>query len=103
MTRVRCPQKRCGFWLNGWCDADEIELDLESLSCMTFDEMDLPEDKPGVEHSESDAGAMELEWIDEESIFEDDMDESLYSVDDGDPDVADEEDDMSEEENMWPL
>ena len=46
---------------------------------------------------------MDLDWVDDESIFEDDMDESLYGVDDGDPEFAEEDDDLSEEENMWPL
>ena len=103
MSRVRCSQKRCSFWLNGWCDADEIELDLATLSCMTFDEIELAEELPGTKHSEDEEEEMDFEWVDDESIFEDDMDESLYGVDDGDPEFADEEDDMSEEENMWPL
>ncbi len=103
MSRVRCPQKRCSFWVNGWCDADEIELDLKTLSCMTFDEMELPDDASGGGEA-NDNGEMELEWLDEESIFEEEMDESLYSLDDGDPDLEDEEkDDMLEEEDTWPL
>ena len=31
------------------------------------------------------------------------MDESLYGVDDGDPELEDEEDDLQEEEDSWPL
>ena len=103
MIRVRCPQKRCSFWLNGWCDADEIELDPLSLSCMTFDEMELAEESSAAGNAEDDEDEEDLEWIDEESIFEDDMDESRYSLDDGDPEFADEEDDLSEEEDLWPL
>ena len=103
MSRVRCPRKRCSFWVNGWCDADEIELDLKTLSCMTFDEMELPDDASGGGEA-NDNGEMELEWLDEESIFEEEMDESLYSLDDGDPELEDEEkDDMLEEEDTWPL
>jgi hypothetical protein len=102
MSRVRCPQKRCSFWVNGWCDADEIELDLKTLSCMTFDEMELP-DVPSGAGEAADKEEMELEWLDEESIFEDDMDESLYALDDGDPELEDEKDDLLEEEDSWPL
>lgn len=103
MIRVRCPQKRCSFWLNGWCDADEIELDPLSLSCMTFDEMEVAEEESAAGEAENDEDESELEWIDEESIFEDDLDERRYSLDDGDPEFADEEDDPSEEEDLWPL
>ena len=102
MSRVRCPQKRCSFWEKGWCDADEIELDLKTLSCMTFDEMELP-DVPSGAGEANDKEEMELEWLDEESIFEDDMDESLYALDDGDPELEDEKDDLLEEEDSWPL
>ena len=52
MSLVRCPQKHCSFWLNGWCDADEIELDPATLSCLTFDEIELAEELSGAEHSE---------------------------------------------------
>ena len=104
MSLVRCPQKHCSFWLNGWCDADEIELDPATLSCLTFDEIELAEELSGAEHSEGEKEEeMDLDWVDDESIFEDDMDESLYGVDDGDPEFADEDDDLSEEEKMWPL
>ncbi len=103
MIRVRCPQKRCSFWLNGWCDADEIELDPSSLSCMTFDEMELPEEAAVTGKAEDNEDESDLEWVDEESIFEDDLDESRYSIDDGDPEFDDEEDDLSEEEDLWPL
>ena len=102
MSRVRCPQKGCSFWLNGWCDADEIELDLKTLSCLTFDEMELPEVSSGAREA-TDKVELELEWLDEDSIFEDDLDESLYGVDDGDPEFEDEEDELHEEEDSWPL
>lgn len=95
MTRVRCPQNRCIFWLNGWCDSDEIELDPENLACLTFEEMDLPEE-PTVVVDE------ELDWVDDESIFEDDLDESLYGYDDEeDLDDLDEEDAVLEEDDDW--
>ena len=101
MTRVRCPQNSCSFWLNGWCDADEIELDPATLSCLTFDERELTEERSAAENSE--AGNDELEWLDDEPLFVDDLDERLYGVDDGDPEFADEEDDLAEEEeDLWP-
>ena len=55
------------------------------------------------EEAADDEDESDLEWIDEESIFEDDLDERRYSIDDGDPEFADEEDDLSEEEDLWPL
>lgn len=102
MSRVRCSQKRCSFWLNGWCDADEIELDPVTLSCITFDEIEIVDvsNSPGVTTGKED---LEYEWLDEESIFEDDLDESRYGVDDGDPEIEDESDDLEEEEDTWPL
>ena len=102
MSRVRCPQKRCSFWLNGWCDADEIELDPVTLSCITFDEIEIV-DVPTGTAAASEKEEDEYEWLDEESIFEEEMDESLYGVDDGDPELEDEEGDTEEEEDSWPL
>lgn len=85
MPRVRCPQDRCIFWMNGWCDIDEIELAPVTLACITFEEMD----------SEVGAGAGaaddDLEWDDDESLFEDDLDESLYGYDDDDEEDEDDE------------
>lgn len=100
MSRVRCPQKRCNFWWNGWCDADEIELDPVTLSCITFDEKETEDGPPS-------AGATayieedEFEWLDDDSIFEEEMDERLYGVDDGDPELDDEEGNLQEEEDSW--
>ena len=102
MTRLRCPQKRCSFWLNGWCDADEIELDVVTLSCITFDEIENSEALEGAAAA-TEKEEEEYEWLDDESIFEDDMDESLYGVDDGDPELDDEEGDPQEEEDSWTL
>ncbi|MCY3708072.1 MAG: hypothetical protein OXG26_04180 [Caldilineaceae bacterium] len=101
MSRVRCPQKRCSFWFNGWCDADEIELDPVNLSCITFDEIEIVDvlaDKGAAAGKDAD----EFEWLDDDSIFEEEMDESLYGVDDGDPELDDEEGDLQEEDS-WPL
>lgn len=103
MSRVRCPQKRCSYWLNGWCDADEIELDSVTLSCITFDEIETV-DVSAETSAASDKNHDEYEWLDDDSIFEEEMDESLYGVDDGDPELDDdEESDLQEEEDSWPL
>jgi len=99
MTKVRCPQEHCSFWLNGWCDANEIELDLATLTCITFDEIEIVDELLVVGNGEDDE--LDIEWEDDESIFEDDMDERLYGVDDGDPDLEDEEEDVPEEEELW--
>lgn len=99
MTKVRCPQEHCSFWLNGWCDANEIELDLATLSCITFDEIEIVDELLVVGNGED--AELDIEWEDDESIFEDDLDESLYGVDDGDPDLVDDEEDVPEEEDLW--
>lgn len=99
MTKVRCPQEHCSFWLNGWCDANEIELDLATLTCITFDEIEIVDELLVVGNGEDDE--LDIEWEDDESIFEDDMDERLYGVDDGDPDLDDDEEDVPEEEELW--
>lgn len=99
MTKVRCPQEHCSFWLNGWCDANEIELDLATLTCITFDEIEIVDELLVVGNGEDDE--VDIEWEDDESIFEDDMDERLYGVDDGDPDLEDDEEDVPEEEELW--
>lgn len=92
MTRVRCPQNRCIFWMNGWCDIDEIELSPVTLACITFEEMD-------AEVAPVDPEADDLEWDDDESLFEEDLDESLYGYDDGE----DEEDDdlLDDDDDEW--
>ena len=96
MTRVRCPQSRCIYWLNGWCDSDEIELDPDHLACLTFEEIELLEE-PGPEIDD------DLDWVDDESIFEDDLDERLYGYDDEDDDLDDfdEADAVLEEDDDW--
>ncbi|MCG3769735.1 MAG: hypothetical protein JW384_00865 [Nitrosomonadaceae bacterium] len=84
MTRVRCPQDRCIFWMNGWCDIDEIELAPVTLVCLTFEEMD-------AEIVAIASASDDLEWDDDESLFEDDLDESLYGYDDGEDEDEDDE------------
>ncbi len=39
MPRVKCPATTCVYWEDGYCTAEEIELDPEELSCMTFEEL----------------------------------------------------------------
>lgn len=82
MTRVRCPQERCIYWMNGWCDIDEIELSPITLACITFEEIDT--------EVEPVSDADDLEWDDDESLFEEDLNESLYGYDDGDDEEEDE-------------
>ena len=39
MTRVRCRQSECIFWEEGFCTAEEIELDPEQ-GCLTLEELE---------------------------------------------------------------
>lgn len=97
MTRVRCPQERCIFNIDGWCDADEIEIDATTLACVTFEEVDYETYRVN-----QDADDDELEWDDEEPLWDEDMDESLYEVDaDDDEDEEEEEDPLVEEDEDW--
>lgn len=94
MTRIRCPQDRCVFNLDGWCDADEIELDASTLACITFEEVDYEAYR--VHHDIEDD---ELEWDEEEPLWDEDLDESLYEVDE---EEDEEEDDLIlEEDEDW--
>ena len=91
MTRVRCPQERCIYWMNGWCDIDEIELSPITLACITFEEIDT--------EVEPVSDADDLEWDDDESLFEEDLNESLYGYDDGDDEEEDEL--LVDENDVW--
>jgi hypothetical protein len=86
MTRIRCPQDRCIFNLDGICDADEIELDASTLACITFEEVDYE-----AYRVTQDIDDDELEWDDEDPLWAEELDESLYEV------VTDDEDDEEEE------
>jgi len=68
--------------MNGWCDIDEIELSPITLACITFEEIDT--------EVEPVSDADDLEWDDDESLFEEDLNESLYGYDDGDDEEEDE-------------
>jgi len=70
MPRIKCPASACVFWEEGYCSAEEIELDPEDLSCMTFEELgDLELDEEELEVEED-------EWDeDEEDLVLEDIDE----------------------------
>jgi hypothetical protein len=44
MTRVRCLLDECVFWCEGFCRAEEIEIDPE-LGCLTFMGSEDPDDE----------------------------------------------------------
>ena len=44
MTRVRCLLDECVFWHEGFCRAEEIEIDPE-LGCLTLMESEDPEEE----------------------------------------------------------
>lgn len=97
MPRVRCPQKLCIYWLDGWCDADEIELDAETLACITFEEMDETVLAAPVEDL-----ALDLDWDDAADLFADELDERLYEADlDMELDLDQEDDDEEEDEDNF--
>jgi hypothetical protein len=62
MTRVRCIVDECVFWHEGFCDAEEIELDPE-LGCLTL----MEGGGPGGED----------EWDDEDLFDEDEWEEDF--------------------------
>ncbi len=64
MPRVKCPAQSCIFWEDNYCTAEEIELDPEELSCITYEEI----------------GDLELD--EEEELEEDLWDEEEVSLDD---------------------
>jgi len=76
MPKVRCPQRRCIFWEDDYCAAEEIELDPEQLSCLNMEEL-------------------EDEIVDDEDIWEE---EDLLEDEDEWPDEED-EDEWPEEED----
>jgi hypothetical protein len=94
MTRIRCPRDRCIFNLDGWCDADEIELDATTLACVLFEEVDY-EAYRVIRDTDDD----ELEWDEDDPLWDEDLDERLYEVDDDDDE--EEEDLVAEEEDEW--
>ena len=81
MTRIQCPQDNCINWAAGLCTSDEIELEMGTLSCITFEEA--PDEQiaenhlAGVGKSADDADE-ELDWVDDDSLIEDELDERFY-------------------------
>ncbi len=73
MPRVKCPASTCVYWEDGYCTAEEIELDPEDLSCMTFEEL----------------GDIELD--------EEELDEDFWEEDDEDLSLED----LADEEERW--
>ncbi len=72
MPRVKCPAQSCVFWDEGYCSAEEIELDPEELSCITYEEI----------------GDLELE---EEEELEEDLWEEPLSLEDLEEEESEEE------------
>ncbi len=70
MPRVRCFCEGCVYWEQGYCVADEIELDIQD-GCLQFIQMEnMPEDE-----------AWEALFDDEEGFFDEDDDEDDYNPD----------------------
>lgn len=87
MPRVRCPQRRCIFWEEDYCTAEEIELDPEQLSCLTMEELE-----DGVVEDEEiwddeDLLEDEEEWLDDEEEDELDEDEEEWTDDEEEDEV----------------
>ena len=78
MPRVRCLQRRCVFWEDDYCTAEEIELDPEQLSCLTMEEL---EDEVADDESWDDEDLLddEEEWLDEDEDEEDAEEEDEWS------------------------
>ena len=75
MTQIRCPKLNCAYWRKGWCQSDEIELDIRTLSCITFEEAIV---KNGHRKSKKSDVWEDVDWVDDEPLLEDEMDEQLY-------------------------
>ena len=70
MPRVKCPAHTCIFWEEDYCSAEEIELNEEDLSCVTFEELgDLVLEEEELEEE------MEEAWEEGDEIALDDLDE----------------------------
>ncbi|MCS7220245.1 MAG: DUF1540 domain-containing protein [Anaerolineae bacterium] len=66
MPRVRCPQRRCVFWEDDYCTAEEIELDPEQLSCLTMEELEDEVVEDEEIWDDEDLLEDEDEWFDED-------------------------------------
>ncbi|NOZ29126.1 MAG: hypothetical protein GXP39_13900 [Chloroflexi bacterium] len=89
MPKVRCPQRRCVFWEDDYCSAEEIELDPEQLSCLTMEEFE-----DGIVDDE--------EMWDDEDLLDD---EDIWPDDEDDDWLEEEEDELDgfvlSDEDEW--
>ncbi len=69
MPRIKCPASACVYWEEGYCTAEEIELDPEDLSCMTFEELgdlELDEEELAEDEWEEEEEDLALEDLEED-------------------------------------
>ncbi len=82
MTKVRCPNSRCIYWDDGFCTAERIELDPETLSCLTVEEIDdlVLEGEDDWEDGEEDSPEKSALWEEDDIIIEslDDLEEEEW-------------------------
>ena len=79
MTRIQCPQESCIHWVDGLCGSGEIELEAHTLICLTFEEpIDVVNLAAGAHVSDALDDDIDIEWDDDDSLIEDDLDERLY-------------------------
>jgi hypothetical protein len=86
MTKVRCPNSRCIYWDDGFCTAETIELDPETLSCLTVEEIDdlvLEGEGDSWDDGEEDAPEKSALWEEDDIIIEslDDLEEEEWKDD----------------------
>ncbi len=79
MTRIQCPQESCIHWEDGLCGSSEIELEAHTLICLTFEEpVDAVNAVPGAHVNDALDDDIDIDWDDDESLIEDELDERLY-------------------------
>ncbi len=80
MTRIQCPQESCIHWVDGLCGSGEIELEAHTLICLTFEEIvDTVNFTAGVHVKDAlNDDEIDIEWDDDDSLIEDELDERLY-------------------------
>ncbi len=81
MTRVRCHHSQCIYWDDGFCSAEAIELDPETLACLTVEEIDdlvLPDEvdewADDDEEQDKKSGSRDL-WDEEDDIVVEPLEE----------------------------
>ena len=76
MPRVKCPAASCIYWDDGYCAAEEIELEPEALSCITFEELgDIELEEDELELDEEDLEEYSLEDLEEQEAQDDEGEE----------------------------